>query len=115
VAGQPVAPRYSGTSKAAVCRIFGLKRTTLIDFLAWIGWSAGSGEKNIDQLDRPPPRQFLRVVDLTQLQHVPLHHAPAADPRVLDNAPVAVLLAILLANFAAQEHDGRQLSAHWRR
>jgi hypothetical protein len=28
--------------------------------------------------------------------------------------PVAVLLAILPANFAAQEHDGRQLSAHWR-
>ena len=33
--------RYSGTSKGAVCRAFGLKRTTLIDFLAWIGWSAG--------------------------------------------------------------------------
>jgi len=33
--------RYSGASKAAVCRTFGLKRTTLIDFLAWIGWSAG--------------------------------------------------------------------------
>jgi len=26
--------RYSGTSKAAVCRTFGLKRTSLIDFLA---------------------------------------------------------------------------------
>jgi hypothetical protein len=25
-----------------------------------------------------------------------------------------VLLAILPANFAAQEHDGRRLSAHWR-
>jgi hypothetical protein len=37
------------------------------------------------------------------------------DPLVLDNAPVAMLLAILPANFAAQEHDGRQLSAHWRR
>jgi hypothetical protein len=36
------------------------------------------------------------------------------DPRVLDNAPIAVLLAILPANFAAQEHDGRRLSAHWR-
>jgi len=53
--------------------------------------------------DRPPPRQFLRVVDLAQVQHVPLPHAPPGDPRVLDNAPVAVLLAILLANFAAQE------------
>src|SRR5467141_4339506 len=64
--------------------------------------------------DRPPPRQFLRVVDLAEVQHVPLHHAPPGDPRVLDNAPVAVLLAILPANFAAQERDGRQLSAHWR-
>src|SRR6202022_489830 len=68
----------------------------------------------LDHRDRPPPRQFLRVVDLAQVQHVPLHHSPAADPRVLDNAPVAVLLAILPANLAAQEHDGRQLSAHWR-
>jgi hypothetical protein len=68
----------------------------------------------LDHRDRPPPRQFLRVVDLAQVQHVPLHHAPTADPRVLDNAPIAVLLAILPVNFAAQEHDGRQLSAHWR-
>jgi hypothetical protein len=36
---------------------------------------------------------------------VALHHAPAGDPRVLDNAPVAMLFAILPANFAAQEHD----------
>jgi hypothetical protein len=68
----------------------------------------------LQNLDRPPPRQLLRVVDLTQVQHVALHHTPAGDPRVLDNAPVAVLLAILPANFAAQEHDGRQLSAYWR-
>src|SRR6202030_1435735 len=40
--------------------------------------------------------------------------APPGDPRVLDNAPIAMLLAILPANFAAQEHDGRRLSAHWR-
>jgi hypothetical protein len=33
--------RFSRTSKGAVCRIFGLKGTTPIDFLAWIGWSAG--------------------------------------------------------------------------
>jgi hypothetical protein len=33
--------RYSDASKAAVCRTFGLKHTTLIDFLTWIGWSAG--------------------------------------------------------------------------
>jgi hypothetical protein len=33
--------RYSGASKAAVGRTFGLKRSSLIDSLAWIGWSAG--------------------------------------------------------------------------
>jgi len=31
-----------GASKAAVCRTFGLKRSTLIDTLARIGWSVGS-------------------------------------------------------------------------
>jgi DNA invertase Pin-like site-specific DNA recombinase len=30
-----------GSTKAAVCRTFGLKRSTLIDSLARIGWSAG--------------------------------------------------------------------------
>jgi hypothetical protein len=33
---------------------------------------------------------------------VPLHHAPAGDARVLDNAPIAMLLAILPPDFAAQ-------------
>ena len=31
-----------GASKAAVCRTFGIKRSTLIDALARVGWSAGS-------------------------------------------------------------------------
>ena len=30
-----------GASKAAVCRTFGLKRSTLLDTLARAGWSAG--------------------------------------------------------------------------
>ena len=60
-------------------------------------------------------RSLPRIVDLAQVQHVPLHYAPAGDPHALDNAPVAMLFAILPADFAAQEHDGRQLSAHWRR
>ena len=75
---------------------------------------AGLRSTVLQNRNRPPPRQLLRVVDLAEIQHVPLHHAPAAEPRVLDNAPIAVLLAILPASFAAQEHDGRQLSAHWR-
>ena len=31
-----------GATKAAVCRTFGIKRSTLIDSLARIGWSAGT-------------------------------------------------------------------------
>src|SRR5205809_1021435 len=38
------APDTAAPARGAVCRTFGLKRITLptlIDFLAWIGWSAG--------------------------------------------------------------------------
>ena len=36
-----VAALEGGTGKAAVCRAFGIKRSTLIDSLARIGWSPG--------------------------------------------------------------------------
>src|SRR6516165_5395633 len=36
-----VAALDGGATKAAVCRTFGIKRSTLIDTLARIGWSAG--------------------------------------------------------------------------
>ena len=36
-----VAALDGGATKAAVCRTFGLKRSTLIDSLTRIGWSAG--------------------------------------------------------------------------
>jgi transposase-like protein len=32
----------AGATKAAVCRTFGIKRSTLIDSLARIGWSVGT-------------------------------------------------------------------------
>jgi len=68
----------------------------------------------LENLNRPPPRQLLRIVDLAQLQHVALHHAAVGNPRVFNNAPVAMLLAILPANLETQEHDGRELSARSR-
>jgi DNA invertase Pin-like site-specific DNA recombinase len=37
-----VAALDGGATKAAVCRTFGIKRSTLIDSLARIGWSAGT-------------------------------------------------------------------------
>ena len=39
--GAVMAALDSGATKAAVCRTFGIKRSTLIDSLARIGWSAG--------------------------------------------------------------------------
>jgi hypothetical protein len=43
------------------------------------------------------PRGALTVVDLAQIQHVPLHDSPAGHPAVLDNAPITVLLAVFAA------------------
>ena len=37
-----IAALNGGATKAAVCRTFGIKRSTLIDSLARIGWSAGT-------------------------------------------------------------------------
>jgi DNA invertase Pin-like site-specific DNA recombinase len=57
-----------GATKAAVCRTFGIKRSTLIDSLARIGWSAGlrAGEDMSDAttaIDRNPDRRAVRSAD----------------------------------------------------
>ena len=57
------------------------------------------------------PRRSLCVVDLAQIQHMPLHCPTAGHPAVFHDAPVAVLLAVLPANLVAQKHD-RRLSKH---
>ncbi|USQ74128.1 recombinase family protein (plasmid) [Roseomonas mucosa] len=57
-----------GATKAAVCRTFGLKRTTLVDSLARIGWSArlkvqeGTGGTTAGP-DRKPDRRAARSAD----------------------------------------------------
>jgi DNA invertase Pin-like site-specific DNA recombinase len=43
--GAVTAALEGGATKAAVCRTFGIKRSTLIDSLARIGWSAGRKEQ----------------------------------------------------------------------
>jgi DNA invertase Pin-like site-specific DNA recombinase len=43
--GAVAAALEGGATKAAVCRTFGIKRSTLIDSLARIGWSAGRKEQ----------------------------------------------------------------------
>jgi len=57
--------------------------------------------KGFDQL---APGLMLGVVDLTQIQHLPLHHLAAGATLVLDNIPIAMLFAIFEASIEPQEH-----------
>src|SRR3954454_21532405 len=52
------------------------------------------------------PSHLWLVVDLTEVEHVALHHPPADQAPVFHYAPVRVNLAILLARAAPQKHDG---------
>jgi DNA invertase Pin-like site-specific DNA recombinase len=54
-----------GATKAAVCRTFGIKRSTLIDSLARIGWSAGAKPQGSisdapTAIERNPDRRAVR-------------------------------------------------------
>ena len=55
--------------------------------------------------DRLAPSQFLRIVDLAQVQQRPLHHTASAYPAILHDAPVTVLFAVLLALGVTEKHD----------
>jgi hypothetical protein len=61
----------------------------------------------VERFDRVTPCRSLIVVNLSQMQHVPLHRAPAGHTAVFNDAPIAVLLAVLAANLVAQKHDAR--------
>lgn len=55
----------------------------------------------IQRIDGLAPRRLLAVVDLPQIQDVMLYDAPAGAAPVLDDAPGAVILAVLAANLRA--------------
>lgn len=60
-----VAALEGGATKAAICRTFAIKRSTLIDSLARIGWSAGvkpqgSRSDAPPAIDRDPNRRAVR-------------------------------------------------------
>ena len=55
------------------------------------------------------PGGFLPVVDLAQVEHVTLDDAITGTALVLDDAPVAVRLAVFDPRLAAQKHLGRAL------
>ena len=64
----------------------------------------------IEGVDHPAPRLALAVVDLVGVQHRSLHHVAVGAALALDDAPIAMLLAVLQPSSGAQEHDGRQPS-----
>lgn len=60
-----IAALNSGATKAAVCRTFGVKRSTLIDSLDRVGWSAGIEVQGgmsdaTPAVDRSPDRSAVR-------------------------------------------------------
>jgi DNA invertase Pin-like site-specific DNA recombinase len=60
-----VAALEGGATKAAVCRTFGIKRSTLIDSLARIGWARGVNDRGgmsdtTTATDRSPDRRPVR-------------------------------------------------------
>jgi hypothetical protein len=78
----------------------------------------------IEDLNGAAPSGPLGVVDLPQIQHMPLHHPPAGHATVLHHTPVAVLFAVLLARLGSQEHADsvgtkatplKELGRHYRR
>src|SRR5271169_3102057 len=63
----------------------------------------------VEGLDHPTPGFLLTVVDFAEIEHLPLHHLAAGAALALDNAPVAVLLAVLEASIRAQIHGETNL------
>jgi len=58
----------------------------------------------IKGLDHSAPSLVLGVVDLTQIQDLPLHHLAAGAALALDNIPVATLFPVFEASIEPQEH-----------
>ena len=59
----------------------------------------------VENLDRLAPRGFLAVVDLPQIENLPLRHPAVVQSTVLHHRPRTMLLAVLAANLVAQKHD----------
>jgi hypothetical protein len=50
----------------------------------------------------------LAIVDLAQVQHLPLDHPAARATLALDNIPIAMFFAVFEASVESQEHDANQ-------
>src|SRR6516225_8792651 len=64
-------------------------------------------------IQRSSPGRLLLVVDLAPVQNRPLHALTASQPMILDDAEVAVVLAVLFSVGAAQEHGNSRMPEFW--
>ena len=58
----------------------------------------------IDHVNRSTPGGPLAIVNLAKIQHLALYNAIPLAPPILDDAPVAVFLAVLAADLGSQKH-----------
>ena len=63
----------------------------------------------VKRFDRTAPIVMLAVADLTQIQQLPLHHLAIGTAPILDDVPIAVLLAVLEASIRSQKHGPTKL------
>src|SRR5262245_36935152 len=64
----------------------------------------------IERFDDLAPRLALAVVDLAQIQYLPLHDLATSTALALDNIPIAMLLAVLQSSVASQIHASESVS-----
>jgi hypothetical protein len=62
----------------------------------------------IKGFDQAVPSLELTVIDLAEIQHLPLDHSATGATLVLDDIPIAMLLAVFEASVEAQKHDANQ-------
>src|ERR1700677_2954521 len=59
----------------------------------------------VKDFQRPAPGFLLAVVDLAEVQNLPLRTIPTAGAAILDDAEVSMRFPILAAFVVAQKHD----------
>src|SRR5260370_27910786 len=58
----------------------------------------------VERLDDPAPRRPLAIVDLPQIEHLPLHHLAPGAALTLYNVPVDMLFAVFASPVPLQVH-----------
>jgi len=78
-----------------------------------VGGEQGQAElplaAHLEGLDAAQPRRVLAVVDLPEVQEVPIDHAPVGAPLLFRDAPVPMLLAVFESGMTLEVHSGRSL------